>query len=106
MSRTLGHYKITYESGITQTKHLISHEDYLNIIKPTQLLIYQYSLVDRDNPIISQLKQTLDKLFTEHWFTDQSPLWRAHSTKNLILPDTQGGTKKCLVINIGKTKLK
>ena len=40
MSRILKSYVITYEqNGVSQVKHLVSREDYDNIIKPLQRII-------------------------------------------------------------------
>jgi hypothetical protein len=107
MKMTLGKYKITYDCGTTQEKDLIDHDDYLNIIKPKEKRIYELSCVPKDDPgkeeanrEMNALKKEVFELVGDSWFTNQSPLFEASKTGILSLPETQGGNKKCSVIQI------
>lgn len=82
----LGKYKIVYENGITQTKYLIRHEDYEQVIKPTKDKIKELE------ETIDQLKRMLKKEFGSEYFTDQSPLFAAIKTGE-ITHENQGTTK-------------
>jgi hypothetical protein len=101
-SRVLGRYQITYESGVTQIKNLISHEDFLNIMKPTQDKIYDLEKANNWKPTnqSKELKKDIVDMFTKNWFTDKSPIFKSLTTGKLCLPDSQGGVTKCKVIKL------
>lgn len=44
--KILGKYQITYQNGFIQEKNLISHTDYVNIIKSIQDKIYKLEVED------------------------------------------------------------
>lgn len=98
----LGQYKITYNERITQTKNLISHSDFENIIKPKQKEIYELEIRGSKTAKkkAKELKVELNEMFSDNYFTDKSPLYDAYSSGYLILPKIQGGTKTCLVEKI------
>tara|TARA_R110000822_G_scaffold6851_17_gene28726 strand:+ start:886 stop:1194 length:309 start_codon:yes stop_codon:yes gene_type:complete len=81
-------YKITYENGVVQWKNLISHIDYLNIIKSIQSKIGNLEIEDykKNKDKIKALKDKQISLFGEHWFTDNSPLFWAVKTGEMTLP--------------------
>lgn len=81
-------YRITYENGISQFKNLISHDDYLNIVKSIQSKIGDLEIQDykKNKDKIQSLKNKQVSLFGEHWFTDESPLFLAIETGVLICP--------------------
>ena len=101
-TQILGVYQITYENGISQTKNLISHDDYLNIIIPTQDFIYELERKNKfkETKESKQLKNGLKNSFGSLWFTDQSPLYYAMLTNILTLPPAQGGEHKCFLKKI------
>lgn len=98
--KILGTYKIEYENGVIQTKNLIIHEDFLNIIKPKQEEAYQLELQKKFEEA-DKIKTELKSIFGEYWFTDQSPLFWAIDSGFLIVPhyDGCGGTyaMKCIL---------
>jgi len=87
----LGKYKITYENGISQTKNLIYHRDYLNKIKIAENEIYEIEKANKFKPTeeSKRLKAYIKTAFGEY-FTDESPLFKAISTGILELPSHQG----------------
>lgn len=96
-TRVLGKYRIKYvKSGIVQYKNLISHKDYVNIVKPFQQVINQLES-DKHDKVAKQLKGVMIKMFGDLWFTDQSPLFKAIKTQSLDLLPQQGGSHKCIV---------
>lgn len=99
----LGTYEITYANGISQYKNLISHDDYLNIIVPTEELIVELERKNkfRETKDSKELKKNLKDLFGGLWFTDKSPLFYAMLTNILVLPPAQGGEHKCFFEKIG-----
>ena len=105
-TRILGKYKVVYENGVNQSLNLVSHADYEQIIKPKQRELYDYELqyyIEKNPQIkenIKRIKRELHGLFGEHWFTDESPLFKASESGYLILPETQGGSHKCTVTKI------
>ena len=102
-----GLYQITYESGLNQLKSLISHDDYLNIIRPLEIEIdFLKSTIKKKSKDKKELdkKQELhllklkrNSLFSGDYFTDKSPLYEEIETGILNLPEAQGGSKKCTV---------
>ena len=97
MKRTLGKYKITYQSGVVQFKDLVSHDTFLNDIKPKQEEIYALESKGKKDKA-KKLKDLMKEWYGDEWFTDRSPLFRAVETGTLNLPKTQGGVTKCSVI--------
>ena len=78
--RIIERYRITYENHTFQEKNLISHEDYLQIIKPKNDAIYNLEISNKkgiNNSKIAKLKSELKDQFGSEWFTDQSPLYEA-----------------------------
>jgi hypothetical protein len=78
----LGSYEITYANGFKQIKNLISHDSYINIIKPTEWQIYELEKKNRwkPTPESKQLKKDLIAMFSATYFTDKSPLYEAYLT--------------------------
>jgi hypothetical protein len=102
--KTIGKYKVQYPCGIVQEKDLVRHEDFKNIIQPINKRIYELDCVPKDDPKKEEAKAEANKLrgelygmFGDSWFTDQSPLFDASKTGELILPEHQGGIKKVKV---------
>lgn len=99
MTDIIAKYRITYPGGISQTKNLIRHEDYQNIIKPK--LSEAYYLEKENNfkptPESEAIKSDLKRRFGAHWFTDKSPIWDARTTGILSLLPQQGGEHKVLI---------
>ena len=103
-SKILGQYKITYHCGITQIKNLISHQDFVDTIKPKQQAIYDLECLKENKKAnehkIKQIKNELKEMFSDNYFTDKSPLFEAHLTGLLALPEHCGGTKPCSVVEV------
>ena len=99
-SRIIGRYRMTYKNGMVQEKDLISHSDYVNIIKPYNDKIYDLIKEKLDNEA-DLLKAELNSMFGSEWFTDASPLFEASKTGILSLPENQGGNHPCKVERIG-----
>jgi hypothetical protein len=106
VNKIIGTYQITYHRGITQQKNLISHDDYVNIIKFNDSEINKLELLlDQKNinkkVIREQIQECKNKIFevigSGEWFTNGSPLYQAHLTGILSLPKHQGGDTKCKV---------
>lgn len=102
----LGTYHIRYDNGVTQTKNLLSHSEFLNVIKPAQqkaydLEVQSYHVGSKVKAKLlkeaKEIKAKLVKDYGQFWFTDQSPLWKAHETRILSLPPHQGGDIPCQV---------
>lgn len=94
--RIIAKYKITYKNGIIQEKNLISHLDYIGIIKPYKEIIYtlEKEKLEKDANL---LKTELKIMFGFEWFTDKSPLFEASKTGILKLLKSQGGDHFCKV---------
>lgn len=82
MNRIISKYRICYENGIVQEKDLISHKDYETIIKPKQVEIHELK-VDKENKKANEIKAELFDMFGDNWFTDESPLYKAHQTGSI-----------------------
>lgn len=105
-----GLYQITYSNGLNQVKNLISHDDYLNVIRPLEIEIdFLKSTIKKKSKDKNEMakKQKLhllkikcNSLFSGYYFTDKSPLYEAIETGILNLPKAQGGSKKCTVAPI------
>ena len=98
-NRIICQYKITYDQGITQTRNLISHNDFELIIKPKQQEIHELEIADKKKEA-NIIKNELKLMFSDNFFTNQSPLFEASLTGSLVLPEHQGGTKPCVVKKI------
>lgn len=81
-------YEILYvDRNIRQRKHLISHSDYLDVVKPNREIVYRYDAeknLDKSKRTVSEevyleAKHVL-KGFPQNFFTDQSPLYKAIQT--------------------------
>lgn len=102
-----GLYQITYSNGLNQLKSLISHDDYLNVIRPLEIEIdFLKSTVKKKSKDKNEMakKQELHLLklkrnsyFSGDYFTDKSPFYEAIETGILNLPEAQGGAQKCTV---------
>lgn len=84
-TNTLASYSITYKGGIKQIKHLIPHMDYIWIIKPMYEEIYQLELKKMFKEA-SDIKRCMYEMFSDSWFTDESPLFKSIILGSLILP--------------------
>lgn len=70
--KILGTYKVHYPAnGITQTKVLISHEDYLEIMRMSG---------NNENEIKAQKAALKELTGGKEWFTDRSPYFEAIET--------------------------
>ena len=102
-----GLYQITYSNGLNQLKILISHDDYMNVIRPLEIEIdFLKSTIKKKSKDKKELekKQELHMLklkrksyFSGDYFTDKSPFYEAIETGILNLPKAQGGSQKCNV---------
>lgn len=75
-------YKITWlDVNVIQTKNLISHNDYLDIIKPNRVKIHELEL-DKINDNTAEIKRLKKEiaLFGDSWFTDNSLISDAMET--------------------------
>ena len=75
----LGKYLLHWtDINVVQTKDMISHQDYVNVIKPTKLAIHELEALKKpeNKEMISALKDKL-KVFGDNWFTDESPIGKA-----------------------------
>ena len=104
-SRSLGNYRIEYiDSNITQTKNLISKEDWNLELKPSLHLIYALECEKQNEiqnaPIILALKKRIKALYGSDYFVVGSPLHDAIKSQVLALPSSQGGKKKVLITKI------
>lgn len=114
MSKIIGKYLIIYpEKGmVEQKKNLISHEDYLNIIKPSFSKIISLSseqikfgrknkrFLEIENEI-SNIKKEIKDNFGEEYFTDNSPLFNSIKNNGIMeLPEWQGERIKVIIKKI------
>lgn len=96
-------YNITYANGITQKKHLISHEEYLSTIVPNRKIVDTYKS-EKELKIKTVTKEQFKESeyilskYPENWFTDRSPIFEAIETGILSLGPTQGGDHKVKVL--------
>ena len=103
----LGTYEITYANGFKQIKHLISHDSYVNIIKPTEWQIYELERANRWKPTIEskQLKRDLITMFSATYFTDRSPLYEAYLTGYIDIGVAHKvNLQPCKVIEVKRSK--
>jgi hypothetical protein len=95
-------YKIYYPTvGVTQFKRVISHDDYLNDIKPSydEIDVLETAKKDKEEnkKKASLIKKRLKKTYGDSWFTDKSPYWYAINEGVLKLPEHQGGLIECIM---------
>ena len=107
MSRILKSYVITYEqNGVSQMKHLVSREDYDNIIKPLQRIIDTLEGDNKGRSTIAstKLKEALKDMFcdVDSCFPENCPLHDSITTGVLSLPEHQGGGHKVAWVLIHK----
>lgn len=107
--KTLGKYRIEYDRGIVQFKYLISHSDFINVIKPKQKELDILESVPKpgQHQLSKKVKEQLIRdikydlsLYPKNYFTDASPLYGAYLTGILSLPISQGGNHKCIITKI------
>lgn len=67
-------YKITYQNGISQTKNLIEHDNYLNDIKPTEMQI-DFLESKKKYKDANYLKAQLKNRYGSFLFANKSPLF-------------------------------
>jgi hypothetical protein len=99
MSRILKSYVITYEqNGVSQVKHLVSRQDYDNIIKPLQHIIdtLEGDNKGRSTKASTKIKEALKDMFCEvdSCFPENCPLHDSTTTGVLFLTEHQGGGHK------------
>lgn len=96
----IARYKIEYhDKGIIQEKNLISHQHYLSVVQPlyTAIDAVERANKGRVNKESKQLKSILKSLFGEHWFTNQSAMFRAIETGEIV---TINGKHRCKITKI------
>lgn len=107
MSKVLGVYKIFYpEYKVYQNKNLISHNDYINDIKPKMIEIARLEAVTpktkSNERRIHELKTYIKSNFGSEYFTDDSPLWNSQfNGEKMILTPQQG---KEVIVKLLKIK--
>ena len=102
--RIIEKYRITYGNHIFQEKNLISHEDYLQIIKPKNNAIYNLEISNKkgiNDKKIAELKSELKEQFGNEWFTDQSPLYDAIKSHTLEC----GLCKRTYYVSLERTRI-
>lgn len=107
-----GTFKVTYvKEKMSQTKNLISQEDYEEKIKPVlkeiQELESKQSEYNKKNKKYQELEKEIRALKRKlkplgEWFTSESPLGEALENGGfLVLPPQQGGTHKVEFEEVG-----
>lgn len=97
MPKILSAYKIFYpEFNVSQVKNLISHNDYINDIKPKMTEIARLEAITpktkSNERRIHELKTYIKSNFGSEYFTDDSPLWNSQfNNGKMILTPQQGG---------------
>lgn len=87
--------QITYNCGVTQIFTVISHDDFLNILKPLERAKDEIEALSKKG--IKKRKVELDeineklKAFDFKWCTDKSPIYKSVFTQVLSLGPNQGG---------------
>jgi len=100
MEKTLGKYKLSfYDSKIIQCKDLISHDDYVNIIKPYEIKIDELRKSKKrvHQEEADSLKRELKSYFGDNWFTDKSPLFYAIKSGVIRTNPWQGDKMQCII---------
>lgn len=106
-------FKITYPdyangNGMSQYKYLISHNDYIEDIKPkyNEIAILEaeqtnygkknekYKTIGQK---ISEIKSYIKNRYGDEFFTDKSPLWLRDGEGYMTLPSWQGGKHKVIL---------
>lgn len=96
-------YKITYPYyGVSQHKNLISHDDYVNEIKPMLADIARLEgIIPRSKSNmnkVKELKSYIKKQYGDEYFTDNSPIWNSQLNNRIMtLPKSQGGDCKVIL---------
>ena len=75
--KILGVYQITYKNGFVQRKNLISHQDYLNIIKPLNVVIGELEASKKTEKESKILKRVISDLFGSEWLKPIGDVWKA-----------------------------
>lgn len=105
--RVVRKYIIHYiNNNVYQTKNLIKHEDYVEIIKPLYKEIISLeseqtkygkknkNFIEIENKI-KNIKKYIKEEFGEEFFTDESPIYISSLNNGImILPEWQGGKSK------------
>lgn len=97
MSKILSVYKIFYpEFNVSQVKNLISHNDYINDIKPKMAEIARLEAIAPKSKTnerkIAEFKKYIKDMFGSEYFTDNSPIWNSQfNNGKMILTPQQGG---------------
>lgn len=99
MKRIIAVYQITYANGVTQTKNLIAQASFYDVIKPLSFIADELDGLKRKREA-AIIKSHLKKMYGEHYFTNDSPIFRAINTGMLQLPEIQGGTHSCKVVRV------
>lgn len=105
-NKVLSVYKICYpDLNVTQTKNLISHEDYLNDIKTKQAEITRLEAITPKSKTISRkisdIKKELVDNYGAEYFTDNSPIWESQFNNGMmVLPHYQGGSINVKLLKI------
>jgi hypothetical protein len=100
MKLVKGRYSIEYANGIKQEKNLISHKDYIGIIKPLRDAADYFDSI-KNEQMENALKAEIKKLVgSDDFFTDESGLYEAHKTGILNSVEHMGGPSKCIVTKI------
>lgn len=94
--RTIDKYKIFYvNSNVSQVKSLISHNDYVNDIKPKMAEISRLESITPKSKSnerkISELKKYIKDNYGTEYFTDKSPLWNSQFNNGLMKLSKQQG---------------
>ena len=96
MPKILNIYKIYYpEYNVSQVKNLISHNDYVNDIKPKLFEIARLEAITpkskNNERKIYELKKYIKDMFGSEYFTDNSPLWNSQfNNEKMVLTPQQG----------------
>lgn len=90
-------YKIEYNHGVVQHRHLIPHSLFEYTYKPNSNIMYVDKLETRNEvpmdkrtyskQIVAMAKESL-KIFPQHFMTTESPLWTGQGFFNLGYGDT------------------
>ncbi len=84
-NKHIGKYRITYANGMIQEKDLISHEEFLRVIKP-EVIGFPENPIGRTRTLGGERRKDYDakkefvrRVYGEShdWFTDGSPMWEA-----------------------------
>lgn len=96
-------YKITYSDyGVSQHKNLISHDDYVNEVKPMLAEIARLEgILPRSKSNmkkVKELKSYIKEQYGDEYFTNNSPIWNSQFNNSICkLPKSQGGDCKIIL---------